>query len=295
MSRRRFLGTSLKVAAAIAAVPLVAESVSASPSNNGYFRTTAALKLRSGPGTTYSVILVMPLLARLSPESDRNRMASPRSRTAAPWAGPPPSTSRSATAAAVTPRSHSAQAGRHRMSTCARRRDRSKCDQGAARAHPGHALQQLLRQLPVDLAPGSVRLGVSRLPDHVAGSGAHLPDDHRPAQPAGASRTRRQKSWQSFHLAPVCGRAINARTATSASPGTASAAGVTPTTWSNHGMQHEALRPRWARGFVALSQSIFPAMSRFSRCDIYAHRRTNPAETSECDCWQPNLRKRYGR
>ena len=61
MSRRRFLGTSLKVAAAIAAVPLVAESVSASPSNNGYFRTTAALKLRSGPGTTYSVILVMPL------------------------------------------------------------------------------------------------------------------------------------------------------------------------------------------------------------------------------------------
>jgi uncharacterized protein YraI len=81
ISRRGFMKTGLALVAAAtigtaAIAPSIAEVAAqddVSAAANGYYRTTDYLNLRSGPGTGYSVIRVMPpntLLAGIGPEQN---------------------------------------------------------------------------------------------------------------------------------------------------------------------------------------------------------------------------------
>ena len=59
-TRRAFLGKALGLGAAVAAGAVVARPMLASASGSGTFKTTTALNLRSGAGTSYPVVFVMP-------------------------------------------------------------------------------------------------------------------------------------------------------------------------------------------------------------------------------------------
>ncbi len=60
LTRRAVLGKALGLGAAVAASAVVARPILASASESGTFKTTSALNLRSGAGTSYPVVYVMP-------------------------------------------------------------------------------------------------------------------------------------------------------------------------------------------------------------------------------------------
>ena len=60
LTRRAVLGKALGLGAAVAAGAVASRPMLAAASETGYYRTTTALNLRSGPGTGYGVVLVMP-------------------------------------------------------------------------------------------------------------------------------------------------------------------------------------------------------------------------------------------
>ena len=65
-TRRAVLGKALGLGAAVAAGAVAARPMLASASETGYYRTTSVLNLRSGPGTGYGVIVVMPANAMVT-------------------------------------------------------------------------------------------------------------------------------------------------------------------------------------------------------------------------------------
>ncbi len=60
LTRRAVLGKALGLGVAAAAGAVAARPMLAAASETGYYRTTTALNLRSGPGTGYGVVLVIP-------------------------------------------------------------------------------------------------------------------------------------------------------------------------------------------------------------------------------------------